>query len=178
MAAATCGQENPEGTSRTRMWASRCLLCFLVTCGALLLGAEALLPKTGRLAPHLSFGDETECWATEGPYESDCYHAEPLRSRKHPEYPLSEEMFDRSIPYVTTDVQLHRAFERARSRGLLKIVALGGSVTYGHGCVSPSGLNHKGCAWPHRLQQWFDERVEDFQVEVRHIVFPVYLWRI
>ncbi|CAN0553505.1 unnamed protein product, partial [Laminaria digitata] len=49
----------------------------------------------------------------------------------------------------------------------LKVLVLGGSVTFGHQCVTPEGRRDKECAWPYRLQQWFDERIDDFEVEVR-----------
>ena len=108
---------------------------------------------------------EPICWETQGIYEQDCFHPDPLTAET---YPLTLEMLQRaSSRYTTTDLSLHRAFQRARKRGLLKVSVVGGSVTYGHGCVSPAGLIYVDCAWPSRLQQWFEERVEDFAVEVR-----------
>lgn len=103
------------------------------------------------------------CWESTG-YERDCFHAEPLTLE---EYPLTLEMLERAVPYQTSDLALHRAFRRARDSGVLKVVVLGGSVTFGHGCTSPDGLTDTACAWPNRLQQWFDEGIEDFQVQVR-----------
>lgn len=105
------------------------------------------------------------CWEAHAIHESDCFHAEPLTAET---YPLTQEMLERaSRRYTTTNLSLHRAFQRARKRGVLKVMVVGGSVTYGHDCVSPAGLTCVQCAWPNRLQQWFDERVEDFKVEVR-----------
>ncbi|CAN0153111.1 unnamed protein product, partial [Ectocarpus sp. 8 AP-2014] len=75
-------------------------------------------------------------------------------------------MFPRAIPYKTSDISLHRAFKRAMDNGVLKVVAIGGSVTFGRNCESPNGLTFNACAWPHRLEQWFQERVGDFKVEV------------
>ena len=107
------------------------------------------------------------CWETQGPHERDCVHVEPLTA---PVYPLTLEMLERaSSRYTTTDLGLHRAFHRARKRGMLKVLVVGGSVTYGHGCQSPSGLTEMECAWPNRLQQWCEERIEDFTVEVRYV---------
>lgn len=106
-----------------------------------------------------------ECWELDGSYEKDCYHGYPLDL---PEYPLTEEMLERAVaPYRSTDRSLHRAFYRARERGVLKVVVLGGSVTYGHGCRTPSGARDVDCAWPERLQEWFDVMLDGFQAEVR-----------
>lgn len=130
-------------------------------CG-LLLGI--LCPKTWALPTPVTLSNNTArqiCWRTKGIFEQDCYHADPLTP-----YPLSEAMFNRSVPYDTPDLLFHRAFQRARERGLLRVVALGGSVTAGHGCITPAGLKDTDCAWPRRLQQWFEERVHDFRVEV------------
>ena len=105
------------------------------------------------------------CWETQGLYERDCFHDEPLTADT---YPLTSEMLERaSSRYTTTGLSLNRAFQKGRKGGELKIVVLGGSVTAGHDCSSPAGLSGKDCAWPHRLQQWCDERVNDFTVEVR-----------
>lgn len=83
-------------------------------------------------------------------------------------YPLTDEMLQRSsAPYPSTDASVHRAFQRGRKRGVLKIIALGGSVTYGHDCVSPCGTRGLLCAWPARLQEWFNGRIKDMPVEVR-----------
>lgn len=82
-------------------------------------------------------------------------------------YPLSDEMFDRSIPYSTPDLLFHRSFQRARDRGILRVVVIGGSVTFGHQCTTPTGLTARECAWPRRLEQWFENEIEDFSVEVR-----------
>ncbi|CAN0457789.1 unnamed protein product, partial [Scytosiphon promiscuus] len=49
----------------------------------------------------------------------------------------------------------------------LKVVVIGGSVTYGWQCVSPAGLEKLDCAWPNRLKEWFDERIGYLTVEVR-----------
>ena len=107
------------------------------------------------------------CWEAQGIHERDCFHPEPLTAET---YPLTLEMLQRaSSRYTTTDLSLHRAFQRARKRGLLKVIVVGGSVTFGHVCVSPAGLTGVDCAWPNRLQQWFGERVEDFAVEVREL---------
>lgn len=106
-----------------------------------------------------------ECWETESVFEQDCFHAEPLTLEP---YPLTKEMLDRAVPYSTSDLLLHRAFQKARKSGLLRVVVLGGSVTFGHGCGSPMGLQTNDCAWPHRLKQWFQERIHDFEVEVSH----------
>ena len=108
------------------------------------------------------------CWEAQGIHERDCFHPEPLTAET---YPLTLEMLQRaSSRYTTTDLSLHRAFQRARKRGLLKVIVVGGSVTFGHVCVSPAGLTGVDCAWPNRLQQWFGERVEDFAVEVRELL--------
>lgn len=110
---------------------------------------------------------EPPCWKTGGLHELPCYHADPLLFET---YPFTPEMLTRAINrYPTTDLSLHRAFQRARDAGVLKVVVLGGSVTCGHQCETPGGQSGKECAWPKRLQQWFDERVEDFTVEVRHV---------
>ncbi len=117
---------------------------------------------------HLSVGEEgVLCWETEGAFERDCYHDEPLTLEP---YPLLPEMLERSVPYDASDLSVHRAFQRARARGVLKVVVVGGSVTYGHQCASPAGLRDKDCAWPHRLEQWFAATIGDFDVEVRRHV--------
>lgn len=111
--------------------------------------------------------DHTSCWEIGGPHELQCFHADPLLLN---DYPFTEEMLARSVNrYPTTDLSFHRAFQRARGRGVLKVVVLGGSVTYGHSCVTPGGQYNNECAWPNRLQQWFDERVHDFAVEVSKV---------
>lgn len=121
------------------------------------------LPSTPKTNSNTT--DGIICWETQGLHESDCFHAENLTTET---YPLTQEMLERaSSRYTTTGLSLNRAFQRARKRGVLKVVVVGGSVTYGHECVSPAGLKGVECAWPHRLQQWFDERVEDVPVEVR-----------
>lgn len=108
---------------------------------------------------------KTISWEAQGVHERDCFHAEPLTAET---YPLTQDMLERaSSRYTATDLTIHRAFQWARRRGVLKVLAVGGSVTYGHACVSPAGLTDMGCAWPNRLQQWCDERIEDFAVEVR-----------
>ncbi|CAM9361818.1 unnamed protein product, partial [Laminaria digitata] len=116
---------------------------------------------------------ETICWETRGLYERDCFHAEPLTLQP---YPLTVKMLERaSSRYTTTGLSLNRAFQRARKRGVLEVLVVGGSVTYGHGCVSPEGLTDMECAWPSRLQRWFHERiVEDFTVEVINAATPAY----
>ena len=112
-----------------------------------------------------SHSTETSCWKVYGLYERDCFHAEPLPSET---YPLTLDMLERaSSRYITTDSGLHRAFQLARRRGVLKVVAIGGSVTYGHECVSPSGLTTVKCAWSNRLKEWFDERIGYVKMEVR-----------
>eukprot|EP00904_Undaria_pinnatifida_P003349 jgi/Undpi1/13014/HiC_scaffold_7.g02678.m1 len=108
------------------------------------------------------------CWETQGLYERDCFHDEPLTADT---YPLTYEMLERaSSRYTTTGLSLNRAFQKGRKRGELKIMVLGGSVTAGHDCRSPAGLSGKDCAWPHRLQQWCDERIDDVTVEVDLII--------
>lgn len=108
------------------------------------------------------------CWKTDGHHELGCFHPDPLLLEA---YPLTEEMLARSANrYPTSDLSMHRAFQRARDRGVLKVVVLGGSVTYGHQCVTPERKTGNECAWPYRLQQWFDERVGDFEVEVRYVL--------
>ena len=108
------------------------------------------------------------CWETQGLYERDCFHDEPLTADT---YPLTYEMLERaSSRYTTTGLSLNRAFQKGRKRGELKIMVLGGSVTAGHDCRSPAGLSGKDCAWPHRLQQWCDERIDDVTVEVRKYI--------
>lgn len=104
------------------------------------------------------------CWDLKCFFEQDCYHAEPLTVQP---YPLTEEMLGRSVPYPTSDALLHRAFQNARRSGTLHVAVLGGSVTFGHGCESPMELRLNDCAWPHRLEQWFQQRIHDFDVEVR-----------
>ncbi|CAN0249051.1 unnamed protein product [Ectocarpus sp. 12 AP-2014] len=110
-----------------------------------------------------------ECWEVDNAFERDCFHQEPLTMDP---YPLTPEMFKRSVPYATSDYSLHRAFRRARERGVLKIVVLGGSVTFGHQCSSPAGLEGKSCAWPHRMEQWFRQACTDFDVEVQNASLP------
>lgn len=122
--------------------------------------ASLIFPRTRNLDTGSS-----KCWELDGQYENDCYHGDPLDLL---EYPLTEEMFQRSAsPYHSTDTSLHRAFYRAREHGRLKVVVIGGSVTYGHGCRTPSGARDLSCAWPFRLQEWFDVMIDDFEVEVR-----------
>lgn len=104
-----------------------------------------------------------QCWETANAFERDCFHAEPLGLNP---YPLTAEMFARSVPYETPDYSFHRAFRRARERGVLKVVVLGGSVTFGHECSSPAGLLEKACAWPHRVEQWFKQQSTGFDIEV------------
>ncbi|CAM9527097.1 unnamed protein product, partial [Laminaria digitata] len=126
------------------------------------------LPSTPKTNSNTT--DGIICWETQGLHESDCFHAENLTTET---YPLTQEMLERaSSRYTTTDLSLNRAFQRSRKRGVLKVVVVGGSVTYGHECVSPAGLKGVECAWPHRLQQWFDERVEDVPVEVVNAAKP------
>lgn len=113
---------------------------------------------TGRI------GKKPSCWEV-GRHELECFHADPLLFEA---YPFTPEMLMRSANrYSTTDLSMHRAFQRARDRGVLKVVVLGGSVTFGHQCKTPEGRRDNECAWPYRLQQWFDERIHDFEVEVR-----------
>ena len=104
-----------------------------------------------------------KCWDTSRSFELDCFHAEPLTLDP---FPLNAEMLARAIPYPTSDVTIHRAFQRARENGVLRVVVLGGSVTFGHQCSSPAGLSGTECAWPRRLEQWFEERIRDFKVKV------------
>ncbi|CAM9485932.1 unnamed protein product [Ectocarpus sp. 12 AP-2014] len=110
-----------------------------------------------------------QCWETASSFERDCFHAEPLGLTP---YPLTAEMFARSVPYETPDHSFHRAFRRAREREVLKVVVLGGSVTFGHECSSPAGLIEKACAWPHRVEQWFQQQVTGFDVEVKNEAVP------
>lgn len=110
--------------------------------------------------------EEPPCWVADGRHELECFHADPLLFET---YPFTSEMLVRSANrYPTTDLSMHRAFQRARDRGVLKVVVLGGSVTFGHQCTTPGGQHGNECAWPYRLQQWFDERIRDFEVEVRN----------
>lgn len=103
------------------------------------------------------------CWTCYGPFERHCFHAEPLKISP---YPLSEEMLERSIPYRTSEASMHGLFQSARYSRKLKVLVIGGSVTFGHECVSPSNLRDKLCSWPHRLQQWCDQRIQEFKCEV------------
>lgn len=142
------------------------LTCAVVA--ALLLLVLACLQQENVLDLRSLFASPTAhvwCWDTESVSEQDCYHAEPLELRP---YPLTKEVLDRSVSYSASDLRLHGAFQRARKRGVLRVVVLGGSVTFGHGCRSPMRLEAKDCAWPHRLEQWFQERIHDFKVEVSH----------
>lgn len=137
--------------------------------GAVVVASVALSTKQVDTAKTPELGiqfDEQEppCWKTDGRHELGCFHPDPLQFEA---YPLTDEMFVRSANrYPTSDLGMHRAFQRARDRGTLKVVVLGGSVTYGHQCVTPQRKKGNECAWPYRLQQWFDERVDDFDVEV------------
>ncbi|CAM9342071.1 unnamed protein product [Choristocarpus tenellus] len=100
-----------------------------------------------------------ECW----PGDFDCYHQEPL---PFPMYPITPEMFKRSIPFEGSSFLLHQAFRKARISGVLNVVIMGGSMTLGHGCTSPRGLSGKECAWGGRLQQWFDKRLSGIRVKI------------
>lgn len=147
-------------------WASVAFVCVTLTQApvdsSISLAVEEHRSGTFNSSAH----SEPICWEAKSPHEVDCFHDEPLTADP---YPLTLEMLERaSSRYTTTDFGLHRAFQRARRRGNLKVVAVGGSVTAGHDCVSPMGLANRECAWPHRLQQWCDERIEDFTCEVRH----------
>lgn len=106
--------------------------------------------------------EDQTCWDIAAEFEQGCYHEEPLTLDP---YPLSEDMFQRAAPYTASDQSLHRAFQRARKSGLLRVLVLGGSVTFGHQCVSPEGLVDQQCAWPHRLEQWFQSMTQDFKTE-------------
>lgn len=149
-------------------WALASLLAVLAV--AVSLSTTALsttappkhFPKTQGLTGRI--GKEPSCWVV-GRHELGCFHADPLLFET---YPFTGEMLVRSANrYPTTDLSMHRAFQRARDRGVLKVVVLGGSVTFGHQCKTPEGRRDNECAWPYRLQQWFDERIHDFDVEVR-----------
>lgn len=125
--------------------------------------------------PHINNmkADSYKCWQTRG-YEKDCFHSKELDRLSN--FPLTEDMYDRSLirnSNVNPDFELHRAFEIARKTGVLKIFVIGGSVTYGHGCVDPPIKKEcNECAWPKRVQEWFDESVEEFSVEIVNAALP------
>lgn len=146
---------------KIRMGISRMFkMLLLCTCASDTKGAA--VPRTPVVTlPHST---HQSCWDIVAEFEQGCYHAEPLTLDP---YPLSTDMFERSVPYTTSDQSIHRAFQRARKSGLLKVLAIGGSITFGHQCVSPEGLNDQQCAWPHRLAQWFQDMTQDFKTEVR-----------
>ncbi|CAM9622032.1 unnamed protein product [Choristocarpus tenellus] len=106
-----------------------------------------------------------ECWTG----DFDCYHQEPL---PFPIYPITPEMLRRSVPSEGSSFLLQEAFRKARITGVFNVVILGGSMTIGHGCISPAGLSGKRCAWGGRLQDWFDERLRDIHVKVMNMAIP------
>ncbi|CAM9527033.1 unnamed protein product [Ectocarpus sp. 4 AP-2014] len=144
---------------------------FLALAGVLLTASPTADAAGAAPALDLSSSVVYQCWETHGVFQRDCFHDETLTLDP---YPLTPEMFARAIRYSTSDLSSHRAFRRARGRGVLKVVVLGGSVTYGHDCSSPAGLKGNGCAWPHRVEQWFQEEYEDLDIEVTNASVPKY----
>ncbi|CAB1102602.1 unnamed protein product [Ectocarpus sp. CCAP 1310/34] len=142
---------------------------FLALAGVLLTASSTADAAEAAPALDLSSSLRYQCWETHGVFERDCFHDETLTLDP---YPLTPEMFPRAIRYSTSDLTLHRAFRRARGRGVLKVVVLGGSVTFGHECSSPAGLEGIACAWPHRVEQWFQEENEDLDIEVTNASIP------
>lgn len=65
------------------------------------------------------------CWEVNGALELTCFHPESLGDE---DYPLTLDMLDRSIPYETSDLQLHRAFQIAHNKGVLQTVIIGGKI--------------------------------------------------
>ncbi|CAM9420751.1 unnamed protein product [Ectocarpus sp. 13 AM-2016] len=153
--------------TKERVWATA---FFMLAANRVHLDSSPL-PRVFGAIPDIDVASSTDvlCWETHGEYEFDCFHDEPLVWKQ---YPLTPEMLQRTVPYNTSDVSLHRAFKRAKANGVLKVVAIGGSVTFGRSCESPKGLTNNACAWPHRLDQWFRAEVGDFKVEVVNEAVP------
>ncbi|CAM9356917.1 unnamed protein product [Discosporangium mesarthrocarpum] len=105
----------------------------------------------------------TECWPV-NKYEVDCFHEDPLSFPGG--YPITEKMLQRSIPYEGSSYLLHQAFRKGNQRGLLKVIIVGGSMTIGRMCSSPSGREGLECSWGGRLQQWFDQMFNGVPVQV------------
>ncbi|CAM9468653.1 unnamed protein product [Ectocarpus fasciculatus] len=153
--------------TKARAWATA---FFTLAANRLHLDASSFPGVLGAI-PDVDITPSTSalCWETHGEYELDCFHDEPLLWKQ---YPLTPEMLARTVPYNTSDTPLHRAFKSAKVTGVLKVVAIGGSVTFGHSCESPKGFKKNACAWPHRLDQWFRAEVGDFKVEVVNAAVP------
>ncbi|CBJ30204.1 conserved unknown protein [Ectocarpus siliculosus] len=155
------------GMTKERVWATA---FFMLAANRVHLDSSSLPGVFGAI-PDIDVASSTDvlCWETHGEYELDCFHDEPLVWKQ---YPLTQEMLQRTVPYNTSGIHLHRAFNTAKANGVLKVVAIGGSVTFGRSCESPKGLANNACAWPHRLDQWFRAEVGDFKVEVVNEAVP------
>jgi hypothetical protein len=110
------------------------------------------------------------CWA---PVAAECgtigcVHSVPLGL---PQYPLSQAMLARSIPYATHDRRLHGALERAQSGQPITIVVIGGSVTQGHACTSDvtgRSVTTSECSWVSRFTEWARARFPTTGITVRN----------
>lgn len=81
-------------------------------------------------------------------------------------YPLSADMFARTIPYTPNEDILRDVISRATQGGDLNVYVVGGSMTKGVSCASDHGKSDLDCSWQTRLGEWLRARFPRTNVQV------------
>lgn len=72
-------------------------------------------------------------------------------------YPLTSEMFQRSVPYQGNVARLHEIMRQGKAGKPLRVIVLGGSVTLGAHCRQ-DGNRDLSCSWVPRIETWLRAR--------------------
>mmetsp|Transcript_52562 Transcript_52562/g.159775 ORF Transcript_52562/g.159775 Transcript_52562/m.159775 type:complete len:510 (-) Transcript_52562:121-1650(-) len=79
---------------------------------------------------------------------------------------LPNELLQRALPRRVPDPGMALLSKKLLRGDLVRVLALGGSVTVGHDCTTPWGAVGNDCAWPTHLEAWFRQRYPRSNVRV------------